>query len=60
MSKMILCDMCDKEIGRYRWEDSEMQFYTLQKKEFGITHEVDICNECLHEIVEAARKRTGI
>lgn len=56
--KIIRCDICDKEMRPYRFDcDSETQYYTLIKNYAGKELGTDICNECMHKLIDFVKMR---
>ena len=55
---IVRCDICDKEMRFKPFEcDSETQYYTLINKYAGRELETDICNECMHKLIDFVEKR---
>ena len=56
--KVVKCDICDKEMTNYIFDrDSETQYYVLINKYAGMEHETDICNECMHKLIDFVKMR---
>lgn len=51
--KIVRCDICNKEMEFKPFEcDSETQYYTLINKYAGRDLETDICNGCMHKLID--------
>lgn len=55
---IVRCDICDKEMRFKPFEcDSQTQYYTLINKYGGRDIETDICNECMHKLIDFVKNR---
>lgn len=55
---IVKCDICNKEMSFLPFErDSETQYYTLINKYGGRDLETDICNECMHKLIDFVNGR---
>lgn len=56
--KIVRCDICYKEMMFKPFErDSETQYYTLIKNYAGQELGTDICNECMHKLIDFVKVR---
>ena len=51
--KITRCDICNNEMRNSIFDrDSETQYYTLINKYAGRELETDICNGCMHKLID--------
>lgn len=56
--KIVRCDICYKEMRACPLDrDSETQYYTLINKSDGRELGTDICNECMHKLIDFVKRR---